>query len=130
MNANANVPLFTSNNLSATREFYLHYLGFEVFMENDMYLGLRLPCSGLELGFMPESAEHALSSGQGLLYCFAVDDIAAEYAALQAKDAPLAGPPADMPWGDRRICMTDPNGITVYLGQRMTAGVDSSTTIG
>ncbi|MDG2142849.1 MAG: hypothetical protein P8N31_04770 [Planctomycetota bacterium] len=50
-------PLFTSNKIAETREFYTKHLGFEVSMECDKYLGLRLGASGPEIGFMPEGAE-------------------------------------------------------------------------
>jgi predicted enzyme related to lactoylglutathione lyase len=124
MQSKTTVPLFTTEHLTETRDFYRDYLGFEAFVDCEMYLGLRLGEDGAELGFMPAGDEQPLSSGDGLLYCFAVEDIAAEYQALQAKGAPLDGPPEDMPWGDRRVTMKDPNGITVYIGQQITATLD------
>jgi predicted enzyme related to lactoylglutathione lyase len=130
MNSKAIVPLLTTNKLTETRDFYRGYLGFEVLMESECYLGLRLGEGGLELGFMPESEEHPLSSGAGLLYCFPVENVDAEYEALQKKGAPLAGPPEDMPWGDRRVYMADPNGITVYLGQQTAATMDCAAEVG
>ncbi len=127
MHSKTTVPLFTTNKLTETRSFYHDYLGFEAFMDCDEYLGLRLADGGAELGFMPESDGHPLSSGDGLLYCFAVEDIATVYEQLKSKGAPVDGPPEDMPWGDRRLTLKDPNGITVYIGQPIAAATDCSS---
>ncbi len=118
MLSNKIVPLFTSDKFAETREFYCNLLGFEAFMDNETYLGLRLAGGELELGFLPVVEEHPLSSGAGLVYRLESDDLDAEYEALKAKGAPLWGPPETMPWGDRRMCMPDPNGITIYIGER------------
>lgn len=129
MNTKAIVPLFTSNKIAETRDFYTNYLGFEVIRESDEYLGLRLPNDGLEIGFMPSCDEMPEASGTGLWYCFSVDDIEAEYQVLLGKSAPVTGPPENMPWGDRRICLVDPNGITVYVA-KCAAAMDTAGEMG
>lgn len=124
MKSKSVTPLFTSKKLDETREFYTKHLGFEITMDNEMYLGLRLGEGGPELGFMPEGCESWLSSGEGIFYCFNVDDVEAEYRALVAGGAKISDPPQDMPWGERRLTLDDPNGITIYLGQRIAEPVD------
>ncbi len=117
-------PLFTSNKIDETREFYTKHLGFEVTMDNEKYLGLRLGEDGPELAFMPEGCESWLSSSEGLFYCFPVEDVDAEHKSLLSGGAKISDGPEDMPWGERRLTLDDPNGITIYLGQRIAEPVD------
>ena len=119
-------PLFTTNKIAETREFYTKHLGFEVTSECDQYLGLRLGAGGPELGFMPEGAESWLSSAEGLYYCFPVENVDDEHAALVAGGAKISEAPEDMPWGSRRLTLDDPNGITIYLSHPIPAMVDSA----
>ena len=130
MNSKMIVPFFTSDKLAETRDFYRDHLGFTVAMDSDMALCVSLGEDGPRLGFMPPDENTPLSSGAGLLYCLAVKDIEAEYKKLEAAGAPLGGPPEDMPWGDRRFTLTDPNGITVYVGQESYEAVDCAAEMG
>lgn len=124
MQTRAVVPLFCTDRLAATKTFYTEYLGFEAYLDCPEYLALRLGEKGPELGFMPPDAqEHPPSRGDGLFYCFEVECADTAYEELRAKGAPVAGPPEDQPWGDRRFVLDDPNGITVYIAHRIAAPV-------
>ena len=46
---------------------------------------------------------------------FVVQDVDRAYRALSAKGVGFLGPPEEMPWGDRVITTTDPEGRTVIL---------------
>jgi uncharacterized glyoxalase superfamily protein PhnB len=61
-----------------------------------------------------------------LYYCFPVEDVDGEHAALLAGGAKISDAPEDMPWGERRLTLDDPNGITIYLGQPIAQAVDSA----
>ena len=63
----------------------------------------------------PQQPEHKLSSGAGLMYNFAVDDVDSEYKRLTDAEIPIIVPLEDHPWGDRGFAVQDPNGISLYI---------------
>ena len=115
-------PLFTTEDLDATKAFYTTHLGFAVQVEFDGYLCLRHPASEhLELSFMPPGpatetcAAAPAASGDGLYYVLLVDDVDAEHERLVQAGVSIQDAPADMPWGDRRMTLKDPAGVTLYV---------------
>jgi len=50
---------------------------------------------------------------------FAVADVDAMYATLQAAGVALGGPPEDQSWGARMIGLKDPDGNNLYLLQKL-----------
>ena len=50
---------------------------------------------------------------------FAVADVDAMYATLQAAGVALGGPPEDQSWGARMVGLKDPDGNNLYLLQRL-----------
>lgn len=72
------------------------------------------------LGFMPPHLE--MPGDRPLprepsLY-FEVKDVDRAYAQLIAKGAAFMGPPQEMPWGDRVVTTTDPEGRTIMLASK------------
>jgi predicted enzyme related to lactoylglutathione lyase len=51
------------------------------------------------------------------VHYYSVDDIDAEYARLQAEDAPIVTPLQTEPWGERFLQAADPNGGIIQLVQ-------------
>ncbi len=118
------VPLFTTDNVAGTRDFYTTHLGFTVHFEMDEYVALRCG-EAVELAFMkPTSVEHTLGRGAGLIYCLEVEDVDTEHRRLEAEGVPIQEEPADKPWGDRAMTLADPNGITVYLHHPIQPAVE------
>ena len=70
------------------------------------------PPVGRELGLFgnPPGVDHI---------SFAVADVDAMYATLQAAGVALGGPPEDQPWGARMIGLKDPDGNNLYLLQKL-----------
>ena len=50
---------------------------------------------------------------------FAVADVDAMYATLQAAGVALGGPPEDQSWGARMVGLKDPDGNNLYLLQKL-----------
>ena len=73
--------------------------------------------SSSSLGFMPPHPEMRREGPfprEPTIY-FVVPDVDRAYRALSAKGVGFLGPPEEMPWGDRVITTTDPEGRTVIL---------------
>jgi len=95
--------------------FYRDTLGLEVMFSDDVSYGLRL--AGQDLLLLQTAAaaemvgEAAIGQTTGrVLFCAAVDDVDAEYAALKAKGAAMGTPPKDQAWGRRTAYFADPEG--------------------
>ena len=70
------------------------------------------PPVGRELGLFgnPPGVDHI---------SFAVADVDAMYATLQAAGVALGGPPEDQSWGARMVGLKDPDGNNIYLLQKL-----------
>jgi len=70
------------------------------------------PPVGRELGLFgnPPGVDHI---------SFAVADVDAMYATLQAAGVALGGPPEDQSWGARMVGLKDPDGNNLYLLQKL-----------
>ncbi len=72
------------------------------------------------MGFMPPHPDMLGEPPQPrepTLY-FEVKDVDYAYAQLIAKGAAFAGPPVEMPWGDRVVTTTDPEGRSIMLASK------------
>ena len=75
------------------------------------------------MGFMPPHPDMRGEQPQPrepTLY-FEVKDVDRTHAQLLEKGAAFAGPPVEMPWGDRVVTTTDPEGRTVMLASKAKA---------
>jgi len=80
------------------------------------YVGLRIGDS--ELG-LAANADVALDGPGRLLLSIDVDDVDALLPRVEALGGRVAGPPNDMPWGQRVAHAADPDGNTVNLTQTL-----------
>jgi uncharacterized glyoxalase superfamily protein PhnB len=111
---------FTTKNVEATRDFYVKYFGAKVTFDCGWYINLEFgnPCSTLQ--FMSvQQPHHKLSSSDGLMYNFKVNEVDAEHKRLSAAGLPVIIPLENHPWGDRGFGVQDPNGIALYVYQEM-----------
>lgn len=107
---------FTTDKVAPTRDFYVKHLGARVTFDCGWYVNLEFGEGGASLQFMsPREPHHKLSSGDGLIYNFLVEDVEKEHARLAADGVSVIVPLEDHPWGDRGFGIADPNGITLYL---------------
>lgn len=113
------VPMIITDDLAATRDFYVDALGWTAIFDADDYVQVRLRDDDRapELAFarpMPADAPlgaHAAFGG-GLVVSIPVDDADKHRELLQGRgvDAPAA---TDKPWGWRSFVVRDPSGVTL-----------------
>ncbi len=110
-------PIFSTTRISETKAYYESTLGFRAFFDSPTFVGLRLPGNpSVEVSFMdPRDMQGPLSSPEGLYFALGVDDVDAEHSRLWDASVEIESPPEDMPWGDRRMILRDPNGIALYI---------------
>lgn len=109
-------PAFTTDKVAQTRDFYVKHFDARVTFDCGWYVNLEFSNEASTLQFMsPQQPEHQLSSGAGLIYNFAVEDVDAEYERLAKEGLAVVIPLEDHPWGDRGFAVQDPNGISLYL---------------
>ena len=122
MQLNKIVPLFATDKLAATKAFYTTHFGFKVAFETDCFLSMQHTAKDhLELSYMAPSPGDELhpavpaASPEGIYYVLVVDDVDAEFTRLAAAGLTIDETPEDMPWGDRRMTLTDPVGMRLYV---------------
>jgi uncharacterized glyoxalase superfamily protein PhnB len=117
-------PLVTTQNLQATRDFYVSQFGLEVIFEANWVVMLGRRSNGeISLGFMlsnhptnPPGPE--VFDGKGMIVTIQVEDAAKSLTALRRQGAPITYDLHDEPWGQRRFMTIDPSGILVDVVQQ------------
>lgn len=113
-------PLFSTPQISATRDFYVRSFDCRVVFENPGFVAVQFGEGGPMLSFMdPAAGEEPESKPDGLYYCLEVGDADAECARLRDKGVAVEQKPEDQPWGDRRFVVRDPNGIALYISHQI-----------
>jgi catechol 2,3-dioxygenase-like lactoylglutathione lyase family enzyme len=108
-----------SQDLAASRDFYQSLLDLKVTFESDWFVQLTSGRTSLELGIIQQDHElippefHA--APQGCYLTFVVDDVDAVYARAQALGLAIRQPPKDEFYGQRRLLLTDPNGLLIDI---------------
>jgi catechol 2,3-dioxygenase-like lactoylglutathione lyase family enzyme len=109
-----------SHDLLASRDFYTNLLGFEVAFESDWYIQVTSPAEPkLELGIIQQ--DHELipqafqASPQGTYLTAIVADVDAIYARARSMNVQVLQPPKDEFYGQRRMLITDPNGMLIDI---------------
>ncbi len=111
------VPLITVENMTASVEFFVERLGFQVVFQSDGFVSLRHPAAGVQLGFARPIGDEAPFVGHGVTYGLEVEDVDAVHRQFCEQGVDTDGPPRDNPWGDRSFTVVDPNGIAVHIHQ-------------
>ncbi|WP_420413413.1 VOC family protein [Roseibium sp.] len=104
--------------VAVTAAFYQELLGLTAKFSSDWFANLEDPDqSGFELGILlkdheivPETVRHRPS---GIILTFVVDDCDAVYNRARRLGADIIEAPRDMPYGQRRMLLSDPAGTTV-----------------
>lgn len=111
-----------TNDLAASRDFYVRHLGFQVAFLSEWYIHLKN--GPIEIGLMTGKEEMPAVPANGVWMSLGVTDAHAEYARLQAAGATLDTEPKDQPWGERCFVVRDPNGFAVNISQQIPADED------
>lgn len=122
MQVNSFYPVLMSDKITATRDFYVQYFGFQITFEADWYVSLKSADSRYELAFVAYNHETVVAAYQkpvqGLLLNFEVDDADAEYDRLvQTAGLPLKRELVTEDFGQRHFAIADPNGILIDIIQ-------------
>jgi catechol 2,3-dioxygenase-like lactoylglutathione lyase family enzyme len=113
----------STDDVHASRDFYVGHFGFAPAAELDWYVSLHHPEHPEQvLDLVAEDhpsipARFRGRSVDGVTLAFLVDDAAQEERRLRAAGVPIAEPLEDMPWGQRRFHLVAPEGTRVEIVQ-------------
>lgn len=113
------IPKLPMRDKTATREFYLHRLGFHPVGDADYEGYLMLQKDGIEIHFF-EHRDLRPSENYGQVY-IRTDAIEALYRAATDQHLPMpqAGHLQTKPWGQREFSILDPDHNLLTFGQSM-----------
>lgn len=122
-----------SDRLAETRDFYVDLLGFEVGFDSDWFVQLSAADSDATIGIMRRDhelvPEQARGAASGSYVTVVVDDVDPVYARATDRGLPVVEAPTDLFYGQRRMLVTDPNGVLVDVSSP-TAPAPSSDDLG
>jgi uncharacterized glyoxalase superfamily protein PhnB len=120
VNPNKLFPLVVTENLSATKAYYVEMLGCDVVHEMDGYLQVRFgsDVAAPEMAFMkpdgpPVFGPQGCFGGTGLIVSVPTESADAKFRAVKAAKGEVATEPSDKPWGWRSFVTVDPNGVAL-----------------
>lgn len=122
MQVNSFYPVLMTNQVQATRDFYVNHFGFQVVFESDWYVSLKSADGRYELAFVAYNHETVVAEYQkpvaGLLLNFEVDDVDVEYHRLiESGGLPLRRELLTEDFGQRHFATSDPNGVLIDVIQ-------------
>jgi catechol 2,3-dioxygenase-like lactoylglutathione lyase family enzyme len=111
-------PDLCTDDITASRDFYVALLGLRVAFENDWYVQLQSPSDpNLQLAFVRRDHDSVPAPFQaparGVLVTIETDDVDALHERARALGLPIVYPLRDEPWGQRHFMVADPNGLAV-----------------
>jgi predicted enzyme related to lactoylglutathione lyase len=107
-----------SANIARSAAFYETLLGMQRHFDSDWFVILTHPdIDGLEFGILQRDHDivptEARLAPAGVIVTFVVADCDAVYRAAEAEGAIVLEPPTDMPYGQRRLLLKDPDGTVI-----------------
>lgn len=107
-----------SDDLPATRDFYVSLLGWKVQFDSEWFTHLQAPeASAVELGILKRDhdivPEAFRDAPRGTMITVVVDDVDAVFAEANRRGLAIVEPPRDLFYGQRRMLLTDPAGTLV-----------------
>ena len=111
-------PDLCTDDITASRDFYVALLGLRVAFENDWYVQLQSPSDpNLQLAFVRRDHDRVPAPFQaparGVLVTIETDDVDALHERARALGLPIVYALRDEPWGQRHFMVSDPNGLAV-----------------
>lgn len=109
-----------SGSVEATARFYEDLLGMQRHFESDWFIILTHPdMNGLEYGILQRNHQIVPQTVQdapaGVIVTFVLDDCDSVYRRAQSIGADVIEPPTDMPYGQRRMLVRDPDGTVLDI---------------
>lgn len=112
-----------SDNLDASKSFYTSLFDFKLAFDSDWFVQLISADSAVELGIIdrhqevvPAGLGHAAA---GFYMTFVVEDVDALYAKAQSLGYNVIENPKDTFYGQRRMLIKDPDGVTLDVSAPM-----------
>jgi catechol 2,3-dioxygenase-like lactoylglutathione lyase family enzyme len=106
------VPNIESDDLAASRDFYVGLLGFEVGMDMGWIVSFVSPTNPTaQVQVMRRVAPATLEPDMTV----EVSDVDVMFAEAERQGAEVVYPVTDEPWGVRRFFVRDPNGVVVNV---------------
>ncbi len=104
----------------ASAAFYEGVLGMTRHYDMDWFVLLTHPdMPGLEYGLLrrdhPTVPSAHRTAPSGVIVTFVVEDVDAAHRAAMDQGATIISPPTDMPYGQRRVLLSDPSGTVVDI---------------
>ncbi|KZN29016.1 hypothetical protein N480_09620 [Pseudoalteromonas luteoviolacea S2607] len=113
-------PMMVTPHLQIIKDYYHTLFGFTaVFYQEDFYLHLVQPSSGVQLGFLhpnhPSQPDflHPKMEQDGYVISLEVDDARAAYTYAQAQELDIAMHYKEEQWGQRHFILQDPAGFKI-----------------
>ncbi|EHQ08142.1 VOC family protein [Leptonema illini] len=107
---------YVTHNLQPCRDFYVQKLGFSVQFENEWYVLLKAPDSGIEISFLQPGLEfqapvfQTAYNGKGTYLTIEVPDVEALYGDFKERGITIYRDLKNEEWGDHHFIVLDPNG--------------------
>ncbi len=120
MRCNQYYPVIQSNDVEATKTFYVDHFRFKVSFNADWYCHLQsIDDPRINIAILQGDHETIPESGRGtvsgLILNFEVDDVDAEFERLRDLGIPILKPLTDEAFGQRHFITHDPNGVLIDI---------------
>ncbi len=107
-----------SADVARSAAFYEALLGMQRHFDSDWFVILTHPdIDGLEFGILKRDHDivptEARATPAGVIVTFVVADCDAVFTAAEKEGAIVLEPPTDMPYGQRRLLLRDPDGTVI-----------------
>lgn len=106
-----------SKDLNKSKNFYQQLFDLETAFESDWYIQLTDKNRGFELGIITQQHDLVPPAYQqnptGFYLTFVVADVEVTYSQAKAANFEIVSPPTNMPYGQRRLLLKDPDGTLV-----------------
>lgn len=117
-----------SAELTVTRDFYVGLLGFEVSFDSDWFVLLTAADSRASIGVMQRDhelvPEQIRGNATGMYLTVVVDDVEQSFARAKELGVPIIEEPTDLFYGQRRMLVTDPDGVLVDVSSPIAPPAD------
>ncbi len=109
-----------SDDLIASKNWYVELLGYRVDFDSDWFVHLQDPQKpDIEVGLLSKThelvPENYRQSHSGGMLTIVVDDVDEVYRRAEARGESILEAPKDLFYGQRRMLLTDPNGMLLDI---------------
>jgi len=114
----ASFPIFITEKLQQSKDYYTENFGFNAVFENDWYVHL-VSLNGIQIGFLtPEHPSqpdffHQAFSGEGAIFSLEVKDADEAYRIAQERKLNIRLAVKSEEWGQKHFVVEDPGGVKI-----------------